>query len=519
MKSCNMIKKTNLLYLLAVFLFSINTYAQTSGIGDVTSIELKAKNYEENKLRIAQHRNELIPLEALWRANIKKLKDELAALYIERDNLIADMKVGAKCSQCGKYKSEFEKEGKSFVQHLGEVKGYAIPATTTELEATRKMFTEKIALKKVQIQSLEKGDNLVLRKQNEISNLEKLNDNLCKEITAHSKNYETKVFSEATAKHDNWVSDLTTHATNILITDDKVAIYKDRIVRYEHEFQKESERIKERVKNENSEAQNHKNNKISINLQLIKEIETEQTTYVTESDVKMNALKVKKNETEDELKNLSLSEDNKKTLNARLNELIEQITVSEKKILDYKANIKNKITALNGENTKLKDEVFQLNANLSKQQASEIAKIKPIYDQKKLEASQSATSSTNMLSNVKKLYAEKAEYYKKQNLLYVDLVISESNRMIIAAQKITCPIWNEARFQVMGNWNKVFPCVNALTSMAKPYSTNVFNSYCPGKSLVSYMGSYKSFLIGLSEDDKKAVKGNTNSNWFDLITK
>lgn len=507
-------------YCLFVFsLISLNASAQTIGIGNVTSIEGKALTYESYKAKIAQYKEELKSIEALWRDKIQKLKDELAALYKERDNLIADMKVGAKCSQCGKYKSEFEKEGKSFEKHLGEVKGYAVPATTSELEATRKKFTEMIALKKVQIQNLEKGDNAVNKKLNDISNLEKANENLCLEITTHSKNYETKVFSEAKAKHDNWVNDLMTYAINILIADDKITIYKARVIRYEQEFQKESEMTKARVKKENLEAQNEKNARISTNKQVIKDIQIEQVNYIQPLENSLIKLKEQKNETQKELMKLSLTDSIKTTLKASLNKLVIQISTLEKNIFDYNTNVKSKITLLENENKKLTNEVFQLNVNLSKQQAEEIAKIKPTYDRKKLEASQLVTKSTSELANARKLYSEQAEFYKKQNQLYVDEVVSESNRMVIAGQKVSCPIWNEVRFQVMGNWNQVFPCVNALTTMAKPYSYNVFNSYCPGKSAASYMAKYKNFLLGLNEEDKEAVRGNSNVSWFDLITK
>ena len=513
-----MIKQSYRYCLLIFALLSLNASAQTVGIVDVTTIESKALTYENNKAKIVQYKEELISLEALWKDKIQKLKDELSALYKERDNLIADMKVGAKCSQCGKYKSEFEKEGKSFEQHLGEVKGYAIPATTEELEATRKMFIEKIALKKVQIQNLEKGDNAVNKKLNDINNLEKANENLCKEITNHSKNYETKVFSEAKSKHDNWVNDLMSYATNILIADDKITIYKARIIRYEQEFQKESETIKERVKKENLETQNEKNAKIATNQQRIKEIQIEQTNYLSPLESNLGKLKTQKNETEKELMRLNIPDSTKAELTVSLNQIVVQISTLEKNILDYSTNVKSKITSLENECKKLKDEVFQLSVNLSKLQGAEIAKIKPIYDQKKLEASQSVTTATAELANARKLYSEKAEFYKKQNLLYVDQVVSESNRMVIAGQKINCPVWNEVRFLVVGNWNNVFPCVNSITTMAKPYSYNVFNSYCPGKSAASYMASYKSFLIGLNEEDKEAVKGNSNVFWFELIT-
>ena len=505
--------------LLILPLLSLKASCQTLGIGDVTSIESKSLTYESNKGKIDQYKQELISIEAACREKIQKLKVELAALYKERDDLIADMKVGAKCSQCGKYKSEFEKEGKSFEQHLGEVKGYAIPATTEELESTRKMFIEKIALKKVQIQNLEKGDNAVNKKLNDINNLEKANENLCKEITNHSKNYETKVYSEAKSKHDNWVNDLMSYATNILIADDKITIYKARIIRHEQEFRKESETIKERVKKENLETQNEKNLKIVANIQHIKDIQNEQFNYISPLELNLNNLKAQKNETEKELIQVNVPDSTKATLTVTLNQLAIQISNLEKNILDYNSNVKSKIISLENECKKLKDEVFQLIANLPKQQETEIAKTKANYDLKKLEANQSVTKSMNDLANAKNLYSEKAGYYKKQNQIYVDQIISESNRMFIAGQKISCPIWNDVRFQVMGNWNKVFPCVNSLTTMAKPFSSNVFNSYCPEKSEASHMASYKSFLIELNAEDKEAVKGNSNVFWFEQISK
>ncbi|HEX8575303.1 MAG TPA: hypothetical protein VF677_03335, partial [Flavobacterium sp.] len=302
------------------------------------------------------------------------------------------------------------------------------------------------------------------------------------------------------------------------IADDKITIYKARIIQYEQDFQKESELIKEKVKKENLEAQNQKNVQITDNQQKIKEIQIKQANYIAPLEIKLNTLKEQKDNIEKELLSLAIADSTKVTLTASLNQLIAQITSLGKNILDHSTNAKNRITSLENENNKLKDEVYQLSINLSKQQAQEIAKIKPIYDKKKVVASQSVTTSTAELFNARKLYAEKADFYKKQNQLYVDEVISESNRMINAGQKVSCPIWNEARFKVMGNWNQVFPCINTLTTMTKPYNTSVFNSYCLGKSATSYMALYKSFLVSLSEEDKEAVKKNGNVSWFELIT-
>lgn len=513
-----MIKQFNVCKILMALLLYANGFSQTAGISEVVSIESKVVIYEGNKVKIANDKTQLMTIEAQSRDKIKKIKDELAAIYTERDNLIADMKVGARCSQCKEWKSEFEKKGINFQQHLGEVKGYAIPATTAELEATRKMFTEKIALKKVQIQNLENGDNAVIKKRNEISNLENENDKLCKEITIHSKKYDTTVLADAVAKHESWANDLMAYASNILIADDYITIFKARIIRYEVEFQKESLAIKEQIKKENLEAQNEKNAKVVTNQQKIKEIQIEQANYLAPLEINLIKLKEQKNETEKELIKLAITDSIKATLTASLNQIIVQITSLEKEILDYNTTVKNKITSLESENKKLTTEIFQLNTNLPKVHSQEIAKIKPIYDQKKLDASQSVSKSTTEHALAKKLYIEKSEFYNKQNQLYVDQVNSESNRMVIAGQKISCPIWNEVRLKVMTNWNQVFPCVNKLTTMAKPYSYNVFNSYCPNKSSASYMAKYKSFVNGLDEEDKKAVKGNSNVFWFELIT-
>src|SRR5689334_19843867 len=103
---------------IAIVFFNDYLFSQTAGIGEVNAVESKAQLIEKNKNTIAQYTAELGPLQDSLNNKIQRLKDELAALIKERDNIIADMKVGAKCSQCGKYKSQFEKEGKSFEQHL-----------------------------------------------------------------------------------------------------------------------------------------------------------------------------------------------------------------------------------------------------------------------------------------------------------------------------------------------------------------------------------------------------------------
>jgi chromosome segregation ATPase len=499
--------------------FSSFLSAQTIGIGEVTSIESKAVSIDKNKLLILNYREDIKNLEPLWLEKIQKAKNELAALIKERDNMIADMKVGAKCSECKRYKSQLEKSGINFQQHLGDVKGYAIPATTSELEAVRKDYTEKIALKRVQIQNLEKGDNAILKKQSDIKQLEKTNENLCSEITGHSKSYEIKVLAEAKGKHDSWIKDLVEYATNILVADDKIMIYKARIVRLDQEFLKESEEIKEAVRKQTVEAQNERENKISAHYLQIKEIEVQHSNNVAELQNNLNKLKDQKKDTEIELRRLQISDSTKAILTASLNQIMVQISALEQNLMVQISDAKAKILRRENEIKNWRDEIFRLKADLTRKQDQEIAKVKPGYDERKLAASESIKRSTSELGLAKRSYIEKEAHFQKLHNNYSELVVSESNRMIIAGQKVACAIWNEIRFLVNGNWNQAFPCVNKLTTLAKPYSTNVFNSYCTGQTSPSFMLTYKKFLASLDERDKEVVRRNSNYGWFELITK
>jgi hypothetical protein len=505
------------LYIIGSFL-CINGYAQTAGISNVLSIEAKVSAYESNKIKIAQGKSDLIEIESIWRGKIKKLKDELAALYKERDDLIADMKVGARCSQCKGWKSEFEKKGINFQQHLGEVKGYAVPATTAELEATRQQFSERIAYKKVQIQNLEKGDNEVLKKQAEITNLENANNTICKDMTALSKSHETTVFEEAKSKHTIWTNNLMAYVIKTLIADDIITIYKARISRYQAKLQEEITTTKERVKKENIDEQARKTNNIQTNSLQIKALQQAQATDVAPLTTTLSSLKQEKVQVDAALSKASTTDSLKAILLLSQKQLANQISTTQKSIQDYNTATQLKITALEKNNKMFRDEIFQLNANLPKQQAEALATLKAVYDKKYIELGQLVNNATSDLVNAKKNYVEKVDYYKKLNDAYVALVINESSRIVIAGQKITCPVWNEVRFKVIGNWSQTFSCVNALNTLAKPYSTNIFNAYCAGKSASTYMASYKSFLLGLTANDKEAVRGNSNAAWFDLIT-
>ena len=494
-------------------------YTQTSGIGNVISIESIAKRIESNKETIAKYKNDLILLAEALKNRTKKLKDEIDALYKERDNIIGDMKIGARCSQCNKWKSEFEKNGENFQKHLGDVNGYAIPATTGELEATRKQYVEKIASKKVQLQNIEKGDNGILKKKEDIAKLEKENETLCTNITTHSKSYETGVFSEAKNKHNQWIESLMNYASSILIADDKITIGKASVMIYKKDFETESENIREQVEKDIKVQQNKLTADIDVNEQKSQIILTEQKEYLSPVEKQLAELKKQKSTLDWDLKKSTITLKEKDSLLKNQQQLISQINEVNKNIHQYNATVKSKLLQIESANKKLKDDIWELTVNLPKKQDQEVAKIKSIYDIKIAAANNMASRATTELTLARKTYTDKAAAYKNNNSDYIDIVILESNRMLVAGQRVNCSVWNEVRGMVATNWNKLFPCVNNITTLAKPYSSHVFNAYCSGTSSSSYLTSYKSFLSGLTAEDKAAIKANSNADWFNLITK
>lgn len=510
--------KSLLLAALFISTFTIS-FSQTTGIGNVTTIESIANRIELNKGTIAKYKNDLLQLEEALKLKKQKLQTEIDELYKERDNIIGDMKVGARCSQCNKWKSEFEKKGESFQKHLGDVNGYAIPATTSELEATRKQYTERIALKKVQLQNIEKGDKDLLKKKEDIAKLEKENETLCTSITTNSKTYETRVFSEAKNKHNQWIESLMNYASAILIADDKITIGKARVARYKKEFETEAEKVREKVKNDVKEAQNKMTAEIDVNEKTSEIIQTEQKEYVAPIETQLTELKKQKVKLEWDLKNNSLSDSVKAILIKEQQQLINQINELNKNIQQYNATIKSKLSQIELSNNKLKDDIWELTVNLPKKQEQEVTKIKPAYDAKITDANSLASRANAELASARKIYADMAAVYKKDNSSYIDIVILESNKMMVAGQKVNCSVWNEVRGMVATNWSKLFPCVNNITTSSKPYSTNVFNAYCSGTASSAYLKSYKSFLSGLNAEDLQAVKGNSNADWFESVIK
>ncbi|MFD0751295.1 hypothetical protein ACFQZS_14185 [Mucilaginibacter calamicampi] len=509
--------KVIFVFLGSLVLFGHPAFSQTAGAGHVASIEAKVQRIKANQLTISQYKNQLNEISQAWRAKEAKLKTEIDELYKERDDIIADMKVGAKCSQCGKYKSQFEAEGASFQEHLGKVKGYAVPATTSELEATRRKYTEAIALKKVQLQNMGSGDKAMLNKQKDISDLEKSNEKLCTEITNHSNDYQMVVFDEAKQKHQIWTDDLIGYISNLLIAQDKVSIYKNRMNIYNASWTQKVKNSKDEVISEAKAEQNAIINNIEQNKQKISDEKIKQEEYLAEAQTRLNVAKSRKAEVSTALNGLSSADTLRPGYIAVQSKLTFEINAIEKDMLASNLTTKSFIAGVETKNATLKSKILQINSNITQKQTIRISEARKLIDKLKQTAATATITATKDVFSAQSAYTQRVAFCKGLQSVYSDLVVKESNRILSASQAVGCSVYNDIRGQVALNWNQVFSCVNALTTLAKPYSTNAFNSYCPGKSAPTYLSAYKSFLSGLSPEDKDAVRLTSNAAFFELV--
>ena len=489
----------------------------TLGISEVTKIEELAASLKATKESINARKVELAELERALNAKVKKLKDELAALNIERDDLLRDFRAGFFCSQCGKAKSEFEKEGKNFEAHLGEVKGIAIPAPTAKLEALREEYKSKIAYKRVQIQNVEKNDTAVTAKRHQIADLEKKLVSICDEMTKRSQSYQRILAEQTKSKQLAWIRGLMDHASDILIAEDRIAIYEANLVALTKEFERRSIEVRDQVKELNLQGREAAKKEIAKIERQLRESDLKHEDTVEDLRLRQSDIASRIAEIDQELKMAGLPEDVKRSLTEERSGLLAQTAQIEPEIRGRTANHARARATLSEGKSRLDAEITRLFAALGKDQEKAVADLRVDLEKKRSELRSRMTVATSELAKARTTYRDREAFYSKENSSFFDLVAGESDRIVISGRDASCPVANEARQFVARNWNILLPCVSTSTTRAKPYSTNVFGSYCPKEVAASGLSKYKSFLKGLGSDDIAAVKANSNVGWYEAL--
>lgn len=511
MTRINLLLKTALLSFLMSSAFYIN--AQTTGIGEVQKIEALSKEFIRNETEIATLKDIVRAERAKTDEGPAKIRKEIAALEKERDNIIADMKVGARCSQCNEWKSNFEKKGINFQQHLGEVKGYAIPATTSELEATRTSYREKIALKKVQLKKLEDKLNQPLPQELKIRDLTNRNAAICGEMRAASTRYDQNVFESTKSKHESWGNAMMSKITEWLIQEDKAAIAAQKKIRLQKEQQEKevelkkqlAEQLDREIKRYESQLKSIDGNidEIQMHWELVEaQMKTKRTEAIAEQDLAKNRRDTSKTDSIRQIleKEFQLKEQIVKDLDAAFRK---QREVHDARLSTEKVN-----------RQKIVDYLSKLRVIGPTREKEALVKLKTKYDALQKAASDEEAAARSRQKLASEQYTASVKTHDQLQHDFRKIIEAEEVRIRNAGAPINCSVGASASGKANSNWSSVVSCVNNVKTYAKKTASHVFNSYCNTFNVKNALQQYRGFLAGLSAEDREIVKEISNPMWL-----
>lgn len=491
----------------------------TSGIGDVIEIERLAGTKKGLEEALRDRKKELADAQAALKVKVDKLKAEIAQLMKERDDLIKDLKGGFFCSKCKRAKSEFERKGESFEKHLGDVQGVAEEAPTDRLEQVREDYTIKIAYKRVQLKRLEENDPDVKAKKAAVEAAEKKLKDLCDQITKRSQAYGKTLEGETKSKHSMWVKELLSYASDIYIAEDRVSIAQARRAAELKDFEKLSQQARDNAEKANLTEREKRQSRITVIDAEIPKMEAALRERLAPLEEQRNAVNTRIAEIDALLRTVGLKAEERRALAAERATLVAQNAQTARTIASETAASNKAVQALQSEEMRLRTEISRLTTSLITEQNAAVEKLRPAHTARLAAIDKQISAANTAIANARAAYKTKETYYSGENTAFYNLVSEESNRIVIAGRDTSCPIANDARQFVASNWNKLQPCVSASTTRAKPYSTNVFGSYCPSEVTASALSKYKSFLSSLAAVDLNAVKANSNVGWYESLFK
>jgi hypothetical protein len=496
-------------------LFFTTAFSQsTDGINQVVEIEAKAAEHK----RLTQQAETLKPrianLEAEKQAKLQQLEAELAAMKKQRDTEISEMKMGYFCSQCNVMKSDMEKKGENFEEHLRRVNGRPIPAGDAAIAAKRQAWTEKIALKTVQINQFKERDyNGLNALKAEMEKLKARLEKICSEIYTLSQTYEQRVTGEGKKLQQGWIDPAMRAAAQEHIAQDKVFIAQGKITALEKEFREKSEELRQQIKQQAETRKEVLKGEILANNELILTLNTDLQTQTNELQTQLNPKLAQRDALNADLR-MATTDSLKRSITAQLGTVTAEITQLQQRIKSMETQFNTKIRDLEAQTKKKNDEITSITLGLSKKQEDAVAALKKQYDasinnlrlQKKNFEAAVPPAHTNFLTA--------ATEARKKLTEYVALIEKENLRMYTAAQSVKCSVKTEAQLKVSANFNTEATCMEGLRNRDRSYPATSMD--CASKSN-AYMSVYKSFLSTLMPEEKGYIKANTGTYWSNSV--
>jgi predicted nucleic acid-binding Zn-ribbon protein len=505
---------------LLLSLFSITTVAgiaqSTAGIAQVQQIESKAAEYLRSMSRLESLNNKLSGLENDKRLKLQQLQNELAEMKKQRDAEISDLKGGFFCSQCNVMKSEMEKKGENFEDHLKRVKGYPVPAPDATIAAKRQAWTEKIALKTVETNNFNARDfNGMAALKKEIETLKAALAKICPEIYGLSQQYEQKVVAEGKQLQGSWIDPAMRAAANEHIALDKVIIAQGRITAMEKQFREKSEALRTKIKEETTAKQETLKADVNNYKAVIQTLKNDLESEVQVIETAMSPKTMRRSQLNSDM-NVARTDSLRKLIAAELRGIIAEITGMEQKQKTTEASFNTRIKEREAAIKKADDEIWALTTGLTKKQEDGVAELKKQFD-----------ISINALRNSKKNYETlvpaahtafltAAAEARKKLTEYVGAIESENRRMYAAANPIKCTVLTAAQLTVSSNFNTEAQCMEGLRNRDRSFPSTGMD--CAAKS-EAYTSVYRSFLSTLIAEDIQYIKAGTGSYWSESIFK
>jgi len=493
--------------------------ASTRGIGEVTAAEELARQVEANRASIERQRMELAALEAQQADALRRLNVELAELVRTRDAQILDLQRGYICTECHRTKTEIEAGGENFAEHIRRVGGRAVPAPTERIEAVRRDFTQRIALKRVQIQNFQ-NNSPAARKRAAIAALEATTAGLCQRLLGHAGGHEGAVRAEVGPMHLGWAQELMAMVSSILIARDRVSISEARKVRYETEFQAESRQVREAVRVRNEEEMSQRRSRGAQARAALLALapasdETLQALAASLADARRRGEELARR-----LAAPGLSDAERDRLRGEQVQAAAEITRLQTAVGAREGAVEARAVALRDEIALLDREVQWLFLSLSSRQDSAVAPLRAAADRRKAEADRVMSSARTAATTNETVFRSRLEAYRSRNGVYAGLAAAEANRIRAACERAGCGgRYSNAAGIAASSWNSLQPCVSGHL-MSKPRTGNVFNAYCTDElDTTRYLSAYTSFLASLEPADLQAVRNTTNPDWMNRLSR
>lgn len=490
----------------------------TVGAPYVAAIEAKCRQIEHNEDAIHSLRRVKIPeAERRWDQRIAELRAELAAIVKERDEVIADLLKGRFCSKCGRSKTELEKQGIGFEQHLGEVKGVPLPVSPEKLRAVREDYAKRIKTKSEQVAAAQKSraSELDALKQ-QVARLADACAELCAEIEQLNTLYGRNVLAMAQRQHLAWIDDLMRAVARMHVAEDVHAIARRRRSQIATWLRIEIDRQVDALRKQADAEMRRLREQMAIERKKMEELAAAHANARSVPDIARKDLMRALEQAERDLKKKDFSPEVKPLLEARRDDLRRELREKEailaaldRAYLAKRDACVRGLAGLSAEIMNVSSRLFWAEVAVVRRLQNEAAQRTATADVKVAEAARRAEAATSAFRALVRDIEKKA-------FALSEAVRVETMRIVAAVRDRSCPLRSETQFAVAGHWNRHSPCVRAHT-LPDSRATPAIRVNCTA-GWEAYTSVYRPHFGALGPDDIELIRQNTYYDWFDRAT-